>query len=94
MRKTNTEAKSIDHDNIKGPRRKKPTKRYELWWKTKRDHDPMFQWVGKWMKFKTYEEQEHAIAMGEKLQREVYSHNDYKVIDKITQEIVWQSASL
>lgn len=90
MRKTNKPAKSVDHDDIQGPRRKKPTKRYELWFRSRLSFGSR-----EWIKIRTYELQEDAVGMGEKRVREFdHKHMDYKVVDKMTKEVIWQSTIL
>lgn len=90
VRKTNNPVKSIDHDAIQGSRRVKPTKRFEFWHRCN-----MLIGDGQWSKSRTYESQEEAVLMGEKRLREFDSKwMSFKIVDKITQEIIWQSPDI
>lgn len=91
MIKTATPAKAIDCDTIHGPRRK-VAKRFEVWHRTKQDNHPTFNWFGKWMKLRHYEDEQDARNYAAKMMRSSGGHRWlYKIIDVETGETIWES---
>ena len=93
MKKTATEAKAVDGEGLKGPRRKKPTKRFlvEHMYPPINGTTCTLSWCGKWLKSKTFEVKEQAIEYVEKLARAPYNRSDYRVIDAHDDRVITES---
>lgn len=91
MKKTATPEKAIDYDRICGPRRK-VSKRFEIWQRTKKDSHPQFRWFGTWMKMRHYEDEQHARNYAAKMSRSSGGNRWlYRIINVETGEVVWES---
>ena len=91
MKKTSTEVKAVDGEGLKGPRRKKPTKRFRVEYMFHATLELAWPWSNKWLKSKMFEVEDQAVAYVEKQQRNPYDRCDYRIIDAHDDRVIMES---